>query len=107
MSDKLNETLLEPVSGLSYRIRPAESGEGKAPCLVLLHGVGANEAGFIELARRLDPRLTVVLARGALEFGPTQYGWFQVGFTPDGPSSTRRRPRRRAGSCWTSSGACR
>ena len=85
MTDKLNETLVELVSGLSYRIRQAESGEGKAPCLVLLHGVGANEMGFIELARRMDPRLTVVLARGPLEFGPMQYGWFQVSFTPDGP----------------------
>jgi phospholipase/carboxylesterase len=85
MDDKLNETLLEPVSGLSYRIRPGQSGEGTTPCLILLHGVGANEAGFIELARRMDPRLTVVLARGPLEFGPMQYGWFQVSFTPDGP----------------------
>jgi phospholipase/carboxylesterase len=86
MTDKLNETLVEPVSGLSYRIRAAGSGQGRAPCLILLHGVGANEAGFIELARQMDPRLVVVLARGPLEFGPMQYGWFQVSFTPTGPA---------------------
>jgi phospholipase/carboxylesterase len=86
MTDKLNETLVEPVSGLSYRMQAARSGQGKAPCLILLHGVGANEAGFIELARHMDPRLVVVLARGPLEFGPMQFGWFQVSFTQTGPA---------------------
>jgi phospholipase/carboxylesterase len=86
MTDKLNETLVEPVSGLTYRVQAARSGQGKAPCLVLLHGVGANEAGFIELARKMDPRLVVVLARGPLEFGPMQFGWFQVSFTQAGPA---------------------
>ncbi|HEU4371854.1 MAG TPA: PHB depolymerase family esterase, partial [Telluria sp.] len=86
MTDTLNETLVESVSGLTYRVRPAQSGQGKAPCLVLLHGVGANELGFIELARQMDPRLVVVLARGPLEFGPMQFGWFQVSFTPSGPA---------------------
>jgi phospholipase/carboxylesterase len=85
MTDTLNETLVEPVSGLSYRILPAGAEAGRAPCLILLHGVGANEIGFIELARQMDPRLTVVLARGPLEFGPMQFGWFQVAFTPNGP----------------------
>lgn len=86
MTDTLNQTLVEPVSGLLYRVQAARSGQGKAPCLILLHGVGANESGFIELARRLDPRLVVVVARGPLEFGPMQFGWFQVSFTPAGPA---------------------
>ena len=86
MTDTLNQTLAEPVSGLIYRVQAARSGQGKAPCLILLHGVGSNEAGFIELARRMDPRLVVVLARGPLEFGPMQFGWFQVSFTPTGPA---------------------
>jgi phospholipase/carboxylesterase len=86
MTDKLNGTLVESNSGLTYRLQAARSGQGKAPCLILLHGVGANEAGFIELARQLDPRLVVVLARGPLEFGPMQFGWFQVSFTQTGPA---------------------
>jgi phospholipase/carboxylesterase len=86
MTDNLNETLIEPISGLTYRLQPSRSVQDKAPCLILLHGVGANEAGFIELARRMDPRLVVVLARGPLEFGPMQFGWFQVSFTPTGPA---------------------
>lgn len=85
MSATLNETLIEPVSGLTYRVRPALGQADTSPCLILLHGVGANEAGFIELARQMDPRLVVVLARGPLAFGPMQFGWFQVSFTPAGP----------------------
>lgn len=86
MTSKLNETLTEPVSGLSYRLRPASNAEGKSPCLILLHGVGANEAGFIELAQQFNPALHVVLVRGPLTFGPMQFGWFQVSFTPNGPA---------------------
>lgn len=86
LTDELNVTLIDSVSGLTYRMQTARSGRDKAPCLILLHGVGANEVGFIELARQMDPRLTVVLARGPLEFGPMQFGWFQVSFTQTGPS---------------------
>lgn len=86
MTDKLDEVIVEPVSGLSHRVRPAGGAESKAPCLVLLHGVGANEAGFIDMARRMDPRLAVILVRGPLTLGPMQFGWFQVSFTPSGPA---------------------
>ncbi len=55
MSDTLAELLTDPVSGLAYRIRPAQTGQDRAPCLLLLHGVGSNESGFVEMARRLDP----------------------------------------------------
>jgi phospholipase/carboxylesterase len=80
------ELALEADSGLTYRLRSAEGAAGRAPCLILLHGVGANELGFIELARQMDPRLNVVLVRGPLELGPMQFGWFQVQFTPAGPA---------------------
>jgi phospholipase/carboxylesterase len=90
-SDKLSEVINEPVSGLAYRVRPARvatAGGGlvAAPCLLLLHGVGANEAGFIELARDMDPRLTVVLVRAPLVLAPGRFAWFEVSFTPSGPA---------------------
>lgn len=85
MTDQLNQILVDTASGLSYRLRPGRAGQGPAPCLVLLHGVGANEAGFIDLARQMAPELTVVLVRGPLEFGAMSYGWFQVQFTQNGP----------------------
>jgi phospholipase/carboxylesterase len=86
MTEALNHVEIEPVSGLAYRVRPAQGDSTKAPCLVLLHGVGANEAGFIELARQFDPRLVVVLARGPLELGPGQFAWFRVNFSASGPA---------------------
>lgn len=86
MKNTINEILLEPSSGLSYRIQHAQIEAVKAPCLILLHGVGANETGFIELATQMDPRFSVVLVRAPLEFGPMQFGWFQVSFTANGPS---------------------
>lgn len=91
MNDQLNEVINEPVSGLAYRVRPAqvESPGGSrepAPCLLLLHGVGANEAGFVELARTMDPRLTVVLVRAPLVLAAGRFAWFEVSFTPSGPA---------------------
>ena len=85
MHTSLIDTLIEPVSGLTYRLRPAASGQRKPACLILLHGVGANETGFIELARAMNPALAVVLVRGLLVMGPMQFGFFQVSFTPAGP----------------------
>ena len=88
MTDTLNDTLVEPATGLSYRLRDAATvpgAAGKAPCLILLHGVGANESGFVELARRIDPAMAVILARGPLVLGPQQFAWFQVSFTTSGP----------------------
>jgi phospholipase/carboxylesterase len=84
MSEALNNVAIEPVSGLVYRVRPAQAGNTKAPCLLLLHGVGANETGFIELARQMDPRLVVILLRGPLVLAPGRFAWFQVSFTPSG-----------------------
>ena len=92
MTDTLNDTLVEPATGLAYRLRAASgvsgasSVSGKAPCLILLHGVGANESGLIELARRIDPAMAVILARGPLVLGPQQFAWFQVNFTASGPA---------------------
>ena len=86
MTDQLNTTHIEPATGLTYRVRPGVAGTGKSPCLVLLHGVGSNEAGFIDMARALDPRLTVVLVRGPLTLSASQFAWFQVNFTANGPA---------------------
>jgi phospholipase/carboxylesterase len=85
MSDKLNELLVEPATGLAYRVRPAQTGGGKAPCLLLLHGVGSNESGFVELARQMDARLTVILLRAPLVLAPNRFAWFPVNFTAAGP----------------------
>jgi phospholipase/carboxylesterase len=86
MTEALNKVAIEPVSGLTYRIRPALVESASAPCLLLLHGVGSNESSFIELAQQMDPRLIVILVRGPLVLAPGRFAFFQVSFTPSGPS---------------------
>ncbi len=53
--------------------------------LVLLHGVGGNETNLADLAALVPVDTLVLLARGPLIFGPEQYAWFRVTFTPAGP----------------------
>lgn len=71
------------MSGLAAVERPA-TGPARG-LLVLLHGVGANEHSLGALALEQAADVAVVLPRGPLAFGPGQYGWFQVRFTPQGP----------------------
>jgi phospholipase/carboxylesterase len=54
--------------------------------VILLHGVGSNEANMASLARGMSPDTLVILARGPLTLGPGQYAWFRVAFDADGPS---------------------
>jgi phospholipase/carboxylesterase len=86
MTEALNNVAIEPLSGLAYRVRPALVESANAPCLLLLHGVGSNESGFIELAQQMDPRLVVILVRGPLVLAPGRFAFFQVSFTPSGPA---------------------
>lgn len=89
MQHNLNDLVTHPALPLAHRLRSPAAAQGKSadgiPCLILLHGVGANEANLIALAQRQDPRLLVILARGPLTFGPAQFGWFNVNFTSEGP----------------------
>jgi len=77
----------DPVSGLSYRLRLPQPLRPKA-LVVLLHGVGGQETDLADLAAGVDPETLVVLARGGLQLGPEQFGWFRVAFTAEGPKPT-------------------
>ena len=74
----------DPVSGLSYRLLLPQPLAPRR-CLVLLHGVGGNEVSVAGLAEGVADDTLVVLARGPFALGPTQFAWFQVSFTADGP----------------------
>ncbi len=86
MQHALQHLILHPALPLAHRLRSPESDYATgAPCLILLHGVGANETNLIDFAAVQDPRLMVILARAPITFGPGQYGWFNVQFTANGP----------------------
>ena len=65
---------------------PTAPAEGAPPLLLLLHGVGSNEADLFGLAPELDGRFFVASARAPITLGPGAYGWFHVAFTPQGPA---------------------
>lgn len=57
---------------------------GKPPLILLLHGVGSNEADLFSLASYLDARFFIVSARAPVVMGAGSYGWFNIEFTPQG-----------------------
>lgn len=55
---------------LAYRFQPPRhAGPGKAPVLVMLHGIGSHEGDLLQLAPYLDPRLAVISLRAPLPWG--------------------------------------
>ena len=70
---------------LTHLVRePSARVAGAAPLLLMLHGVGSNEADLFGLAPYLDARLLVASARAPVEMGYGAYGWFNIEFTPAG-----------------------
>ncbi|MBL8924379.1 MAG: dienelactone hydrolase family protein [Myxococcaceae bacterium] len=93
MARALLLTLVLPLAGCRTPTPPAgtplvsirsEAPAGRAPVLVLLHGLGANEHDLFELGRQVAPPGTLVVAvRAPIQLGPASYGWFSLRF-PDG-----------------------
>jgi phospholipase/carboxylesterase len=70
---------------LTHLVRePREPAGGRPPLLLLLHGVGSNEADLFGLAPYLDQRFVVVSARAPVRLGPGSFGWFRIDFTSEG-----------------------
>lgn len=76
---------LQPLSLTHLVQEPSQTGAGKPPLLVLLHGVGSNEQDVFALASYADPRFFVVSARAPLVLGPNAFGWYRVQWTESGP----------------------
>ena len=79
-----SEPAREQVSGIVFR-KACNTSSPKAR-LLLLHGVGSNEANLASLATFLPEDLEVLLLRGPLQIGPQSFAWYQVSFTSNGPS---------------------
>ena len=71
---------------LTHLVRePGSVGaSGQPPLLLLLHGIGSNEADLFGLAPYLDARFQVVSARAPIVMGPGAYGWFNIEITSQG-----------------------
>jgi phospholipase/carboxylesterase len=53
--------------------------------LILLHGVGSNEADLFALAPMLDPRPVILSLRAPFTWAPGSYAWFEVQLDPVAP----------------------
>ena len=78
-----SEVTRDPESGLLFR-KSRNASRPKAR-LLLLHGVGSNEANLASLAASLPQELEILLLRGPVLAGPQGFAWYQVTFTSDGP----------------------
>lgn len=70
---------------LHYLVRRPEIQSERPPLLILLHGVGGNEADMFSYAAQLPGKYRVVAVRGPLTLGQNSYAWFQVDFTTGRP----------------------
>lgn len=79
-----SEPARESESGIFFR-KACNTSSPKAR-LLLLHGVGSNEANLASLAASLPEEIEILLLRGPLQIGPQGFAWYQVSFTNNGPS---------------------
>jgi phospholipase/carboxylesterase len=74
-----------PELSLVHLVRkPLKSSQLPPPLLLLLHGIGSNEADLFGLAPFLDERFLIVSARAPVTMGAGAYGWFNIEFTEQG-----------------------
>lgn len=76
----INTTLIHKI------IPPRVQENEKHPCLILLHGRGADENDLLGLAEYLDPRLLIISVRAPFPFDyGFGYTWFEmlVNFQPE------------------------
>ncbi len=63
---------------LEHRVLEPRARSTQPPLLVLLHGIGADEADLLALAPLLDPRFLVVSARAPHPAEPMGYRWYAI-----------------------------
>ncbi len=69
----------QPSFSLPHISHPAKQAEsGPSPCLLLLHGFGANEQDLVGLAPYLDPRFSIISARAPLSLGWGSFAWYMI-----------------------------
>jgi phospholipase/carboxylesterase len=81
-----NQLLSKNKLSLTHLVREPGRKESSSapPLLLLLHGIGSNEADLFGLAPYLDTRFLVVSARAPLVMGPGSFGWFNIELTSQG-----------------------
>lgn len=79
-----SDARLDTETGITHR--KASGHSNPKARLLLLHGVGSNETNLAPIAASLPADLEILLLRGPLSLGPEAFAWYEVSFTPNGPS---------------------
>ncbi len=66
---------------MEHKVRQPEIFDGKAPMLILLHGLRSNESDLFAIAPMLDERLLVVSVRAPFDAGNGRYKWYDYPMT--------------------------
>lgn len=72
-------------ASLHYLVKHPKTENQKMPLIILLHGVGSNEADLFSFADQLPEKYLVVSARAPHTLGQGSYGWYQIDFSTGKP----------------------
>jgi len=64
---------------LHVEVRPPRAASARAPLLLLLHGLGADEHDLLPLAEMLDGRCRVAAVRATFPYDFGGYAWYDIG----------------------------
>jgi phospholipase/carboxylesterase len=70
---------------LQYLIRESKVQSAKKKAIILLHGVGSNEADLFSLADQLPDYFLIICPRGQYTQGAGRYAWYNVDFSTGKP----------------------
>ncbi len=75
----------EPSMSLQYLIRQPKVKTAHPPLLILLHGVGGNQADLFSFANQLPDDFLVISAQAPIPLGGNRFAWYQVDFSTGKP----------------------
>jgi phospholipase/carboxylesterase len=70
---------------LQYLVREPKVQSAKKKAIILLHGVGSNEADLFSLADQLPDEFLIICPRGQYTLGAGRYAWYNVDFSTGKP----------------------
>lgn len=71
--------------GLQYLVREPKTTSLRTKAIILLHGVGSNEADLFSLSDHLPDDSYVISARGPFALGAGRFAWYNVDFSTGKP----------------------
>lgn len=77
-------------TSLNYLVKHPAIQNKKTPLIILLHGVGSNEADLFSFASQLPEKYLIVSARAPYVLAQDSYAWYQVDFSTGKPEYNAR-----------------